>query len=56
MPKLDNMLDIAGAQGQEIIVFGDFNCNFNVSKHNIAKCKQLKLIPLPTTRSVVGGY
>ena len=37
------MLDIAGVQGQEMIVLGDFNCNFNVKKDNIAECKQLKL-------------
>ena len=43
MLKLDNMLDIAGVQGQEMIVLGDFNCNFNVKKDNIAECKQLKL-------------
>lgn len=43
MPKLDNMLDIAGVQGQEMIVLGDFNSNFNVKKDNIAECKQLKL-------------
>ena len=58
MPKLDSMLDIVGAQEQEIIVsgVGDFNCNFNVSKHNIAKCKQLKLIPSPSAQSAVRGY
>ena len=43
MLKLDNMLDIAGVQGQEMIVLGDFNCNFNVKKDNISECKQLKL-------------
>ena len=43
MLKLDDMLDIAGVQGQEMIVLGDFNGNFNIKKDNMAGCKQLKL-------------
>ena len=44
MCKFDDILDIVGIRGQEIIVLGDFNCTFNDKKDYNSECKHLKSI------------
>ncbi|CAB4032232.1 Hypothetical predicted protein, partial [Paramuricea clavata] len=44
MFKLENILDIAVSQNQEVILLGDWNTNFLQPKATIAECKQLKAL------------
>ncbi|XP_048582992.1 uncharacterized protein LOC5512908 isoform X1 [Nematostella vectensis] len=44
MVKLNYMLDSVSAQGQEVILCGDFNCCLLSSKRNDPDCRQLKSI------------
>ncbi len=44
MSTFDDILDIAGVQGQEMIVLGGFNCNFSDKNDNIKECRRLKSI------------
>ncbi|CAB3991987.1 Hypothetical predicted protein [Paramuricea clavata] len=44
MPKFDAMLDLAIEQGREVIITGDFNCDFLPVKATTSYCKQLKSI------------
>ena len=44
MIRLNSILDIASAEGKEMLLFGDFNCCFMSGHHNDSDCKQLKLL------------
>ena len=44
MIKLNGILDIASAEGKEMLLFGDFSCCFMSSHRNDSDCKQLNLL------------
>ena len=46
MTRLDGIMDNTTAQGNEVLVLGDFNCNFlfSISLCTAPECKQLKTL------------
>ena len=44
MARLDNSFDNVVSEGTEVLMLGDFNCDFLSKRESIPECKQLKAL------------